>query len=165
MSALLRFPDAAQLLVEAGIRLENPRTGEWMARDPKKNEINYAFREAAEPTDDEQTLLEWHFLRIASDEGWRVAAKDILELLAVTDGPLDNLLSQAREAYLNDSWLTPRARIENTPTRESAERALSSRDVPATSSPRYNLRDECHDSVLAGSTHQKTTSLVPERTV
>lgn len=164
VSALLRSPDAARLLVEEGARLENPLTGEWMARNPEGDGIECAFRQQPAPTDDEQTTLEWHYLQVASDDAWRVVPEEAARMAMAQDGPLADLHARARNAYLKDEWLTPRARIENTPTREKADLTLAARDVPVQRPRGYSLRAECHDSIRAGSAPQRQETPMLART-
>lgn len=149
VSALLRSPDATRLLVEEGARLENPATGEWMMLNRESGEVECAMQETTSPNDDEQTLLDWHLLRVASDDAWRVVPEDAVALATAHDGPLANLVERAREAYRKDDWLTPKARVANIPTRENAERTLSLRDLPTAPSRPYSLRDECLGSTVA----------------
>ncbi|MBR3328241.1 MAG: hypothetical protein IKG22_13060, partial [Atopobiaceae bacterium] len=145
-SALLRSPDAARLLVEAGVRIENPTTGERMSLDPSTGRVMCGFERvpaAAIPDGDDPALMEWYYLRVANDDGWRIAHDDALTLIRDREGPMAGLLQDSREAYLADSWLTAKDRIEAIPTRERAEELLRRRDVPNMPTRQYRLRDKC----------------------
>ena len=141
--AMLRSPDAARILVEAGMRLENPATGERMSRDLDTGVVQCDFVVGTAdglPEADGDLLMDWYCLRVATDDRWRVVTEDALRLVQETSGPMVELREKACSAYRSDTWLTTRDRIEAIPTRERTRELLARGDMPTRS---YRLKDEC----------------------
>ena len=141
--AMLRSPDAARILVEAGMRLENPATGERMSRDPDTGVVQCDFVAGTAdglPEADGDLLMNWYCLRVATDDRWRVVTEDALRLVQETSGPMVELREKACSAYRSDTWLTTRDRIEAIPTRERTRELLARSDMPTRG---YRLKDEC----------------------
>ena len=146
-SALLRSPDAVQLLVEAGVRLENPTTGERMEADLASGRVTCDFdRQGRLGDGDESSLMSWYCVQVASDDGWRINPDDARALANAKEGSLANLRERARTAYLADPWLTARDRIETIPTRQRAEGLLAHRGPTNSVARGYSLKDECKGS-------------------
>lgn len=164
VSALLRSPDATQALVEGGVRIENPRTGESMARNPTTNAITCLFRPLAGAPDvdaSDPSVMDWYLLRVASDDNLRVNTEDAIALAHSEDGPMAELREQARTAYLQDLWLTTRSRREAIPSRVRAADSLATREVPTARG--YRLRVECQEAKLRAVSHMDSTPPAMER--
>ncbi|MEE0028182.1 MAG: hypothetical protein U0J70_11365, partial [Atopobiaceae bacterium] len=146
VSSLLRSPDVVRLLVEWGTPLENPATGERMARSPETGEIECDFSTDLSLVDsqeeDEAALMDWYCLRVASDDRWRVDGDVALHIAYDKEGPWAELRETARAAYLADPWLTTRARVEAIPTVERTQDLLA-REDPAEVRRGYRVREEC----------------------
>lgn len=139
VSSLLRSPDAVRTLVGAGIRLENPLTGERVATDEETGELTCDLLQDAEPGEGGQDPLEWLLVRVASDDAGRVVPEDAVRMVTAEASSDAELLDAAREAYRTDEWLSPKRRIDNIPTREDAERTLSGGDISTVGKRPYTL--------------------------